>query len=308
MVTTGDIFSGYGGFSEGAQAAGAATKFGANHWAPAISTFRLNHPTAQVFAQDLSEADWQSFPAADMLIAGPSCQGFTRARGRERKGHDKLRNTMWAVPNALEALRPELLIVENVPEVQEWALYDAWISTLGLLGYSHETHVLDAADFGVPQHRVRWFCVATRSNTPLAIGRLLQQSMRPRRAAAECIDWQFPRWSPVAKPGRSPKALRQIARGRREIGPRFLMPYYGSGSGLTGRSLDRPIGTIVAQDIWAIVDGERMRMLQPHEAKLLMGFPSSFQATGTRREQMRGYGNAVCPPVATALCSAILAS
>ena len=92
------------------------------------------------------------------------------------------------------------------------------------------------------------------------------------------------------------------------MGPRFLMPYYGSGSGLTGRSLDRPIGTIVAQDIWAIVDGERMRMLQPHEAKLLMGFPSSFQATGTRREQMRGYGNAVCPPVATALCSAILAS
>lgn len=48
---------------------------------------------------------------------------------------------------------------------------------------------------------------------------------------------------------------------------RFVMPYNGSGSGLTGRSLARPLGTVTAADRWAVVDGDRMRMLSIRELR-----------------------------------------
>lgn len=308
-IQTGDLFSGFGGFSEGAELAGLTTGYGANHWLPACNTFRANHPEAQVIQQDLSEADWSQFPQVPIMVAGPSCQGFTHARGRDRKHHDRLRNTMWAVTNALECLEPEIVIVENVPEVQNWTLYPAWVETLRLLGYATETHVIDSADYGAPQHRVRWFCVGAKASKPMELARNLDRLKTPHQSVRDSIDWDFPRWSLVNKPGRSPKLLAQVNRARRDLGTRrFLVPYYGSGSGLTGRSLDRPCGTIVAQDIWAVVDGDRMRMLQPHEAQRIMGFPQDFKAMGTRREQMRGFGNAVCPPVAKALVESILAA
>ena len=126
------------------------------------------------------------------------------------------------------------------------------------------------------------------------------------QTARDCIDWEYQRWSPVESERRSARRLAQIKRGREELGTdRFLIPYYGSGSGLTGRSLDRPMGTVVAHDIWAVVDGDRMRMLQPREAAELMGFPADFKMVGTRREKMRGLGNAVCPAVGQAIIESI---
>jgi DNA (cytosine-5)-methyltransferase 1 len=305
-MRTGDLFAGWGGFSEGAEAAGATAVFGANHWKLACDVFRMNHPKADVYEQALGEADFSIFPEIDIMVAGPSCKGFTRARGKERSWHNKLRNTMWAVINGLEVLKPTVVIIENVPEVQSWQLYPAFMLALELLGYKTEVHLLDAADYGVPQNRVRWFCIGVMSQYTLGIEKDLEKKKLPKIPARDHIDWEYSRWSPIQKPGRSLKILSQIKQARKDLKTdRFLLPYYGSGSGLTGRSVDRPIGTIVAHDIWAVVDGDRMRMLQPHEASLLMGFPDNFKRAGTRREQMRGFGNAVCPPVASALFESI---
>lgn len=40
---------------------------------------------------------------------------------------------------------------------------------MNALGYSFAPHVIDAADHGVPQHRVRMFLVGTRSKAPLKL-------------------------------------------------------------------------------------------------------------------------------------------
>jgi DNA (cytosine-5)-methyltransferase 1 len=84
------------------------------------------------------------------------------------------------------------------------------------------------------------------------------------------------------------------------------MPYYGSGSGLTGRSLSRPLGTVTTLDRWAILDGDRMRMLQPSELRRAMGFPATTQLPPDRRTAIKLLGNAVCPPVAEAIARALL--
>ena len=83
------------------------------------------------------------------------------------------------------------------------------------------------------------------------------------------------------------------------------MPFYGSGSGETGRSLDRPLGTVTTRDRWAVVDGDRMRMMQPPEYAAAMGFGAGVRLPPTRAEAIHLLGNAVCPPVPEALVRAI---
>ncbi len=93
---------------------------------------------------------------------------------------------------------------------------------------------------GVPQHRKRAFVVGVRNRRALR----LKEPRVPHKAAKEVIDWSAGSWSPVFKPGRAQATIERWKNGRKTFGDRFLMPFYGSGSGKTGRSLDRPIGTI----------------------------------------------------------------
>ena len=172
---------------------------------------------------------------------------------------------------------------------------------MSALGYAIAPHVSDAADHGVPQHRRRLFVVCTRSARPLH----LDLPRRPHSPAAGIIDFAAGRWSPVHRPGRSARTLTRIADGARRHGPRFVAPYYGSGSGETGRSLDRPIGTITTRDRWSVIDGECMRMLTAHECRAAMGFPESYKITDAHRDAVHLLGNAVCPPVAADFIDAI---
>ena len=83
------------------------------------------------------------------------------------------------------------------------------------------------------------------------------------------------------------------------------MPYYGSGSGLTGRCLSRPIGTLTTKARWGVVDGDRMRMVSVDEARQFMGFPNGYHLPKSVTEANEMLGNAVCPPMARDLITAI---
>ncbi|KFF48123.1 DNA methyltransferase [Gammaproteobacteria bacterium MFB021] len=101
----------------------------------------------------------------------------------------------------------------------------------------------------------------------------------------------------------------------------FLAPYYGSGSGETGRDLNAPAPTVTTKDRFQLVTvtiaGEQyvitdigMRMLQPHELAAAQGFPSHYRFAEIdgkpvpKHTQVRLIGNSVCPPLARALVEA----
>lgn len=299
-----DLFAGAGGFSEGARLAGVRVAWAGNHWPLAVQYHAANHPETAHVCQDLHQADWSRVPAHDIMLAAPCCQGHSRSRGRNRPHHDVSRSTAWAVVSCAEYHRPAVVLVENVPEFRDWTLYPAWADAMHRLGYSLAPHVVDAADHGVPQHRERLFIVAARTRAPL-------QLALPRRThvgVGRVIDWAGHRWSPIERPGRSAATLRRIAAGRARFGQRFVTPYYGSGSGLTGRSIERPIGTITTLDRWAVIDGDQMRMLQPAELRPIMGFRSDYALPPQRRPAIHLLGNAVSPVVARDLLTAIRAT
>ncbi|MEN5206772.1 DNA cytosine methyltransferase [Stenotrophomonas terrae] len=285
----------------GAEQAGCNVVWAANHWPAAAKTDVANHPGTLHVCQDLQQADRTPLPDFDVLLASPACQGHTPARGKERPHHDATRSTAWAVVSALEAKSPDAAVIENVPAFMKWKLFPAWCAAVHALGYAISPHLLDAADFGVPQHRVRIFIVLTKSKHPLE----LKLPKRPHLPAASFIDFEAGTWSPVERPGRAAATLARVRAGRAAFGARFVAPYFGNGSGLTGRSLDRPIGTITTRDRWAIIDGDRMRMLSLPESAIAMGFPRHYKLPANKKDGMQMMGNAVCPPKACAVITAL---
>jgi len=89
----------------------------------------------------------------------------------------------------------------------------------------------------------------------------------------------------------------------------LLVPYYGNGH---AQQVTVPIGTLPTHDRYALVRGAvdlndvLFRMLEPHEIARAMAFISGYQVVGSKRQRVRMYGNAVTPPVAEVIVSALV--
>jgi DNA (cytosine-5)-methyltransferase 1 len=297
-----DLFAGLGGWSTAARSLGIRVAWAANHWPAAVAQHARNHPDTVHACQDLHQTDWRTVPRHDLLLASPACQGHSKARGAEKPHHDALRSTAWAVVSAAEHHRPELVLVENVPEMRDWILYPAWRLAMSALGYGVTEVIADAADHGVPQNRERLFVVCRRGITAPRV----TMKPQPQIAASTFVDFTRGAWSPIEKPGRAAATLARIENGRREHGDRFLLPYYGAARG--GRCLSRPIGTLSTHDRYALVDGDRMRMLDRWEARDACSFPASTVLPDNHKDAIKMLGNAVPPMLGAAVIRAALAA
>jgi DNA (cytosine-5)-methyltransferase 1 len=90
------------------------------------------------------------------------------------------------------------------------------------------------------------------------------------------------------------------------------VPYYGNAS--TAQPVSQPAGTLSTRDRFGFatgspeidVDDVLFRMLKPPEIGRAMAFGDAYVVLGTQREKVRQYGNAVTPPVAEVLFSALV--
>lgn len=89
----------------------------------------------------------------------------------------------------------------------------------------------------------------------------------------------------------------------------LLVPYYGTG---VAHSVSEPAGTMTGKARFGLaspaidVNDVLFRMLEPHEIGAAMAFYTDYVVLGSKREQVRQYGNAVTPPVAEILVSALV--
>jgi DNA (cytosine-5)-methyltransferase 1 len=96
--------------------------------------------------------------------------------------------------------------------------------------------------------------------------------------------------------------------------PAYLMTYYNNGQ---MAPVEQATPTVTTLERHALIMADRplievedcgFRMLEPHEIKAAMAFPSTYRVTGNRREQVKQLGNAVTPPVMKLLVERALAS
>lgn len=91
----------------------------------------------------------------------------------------------------------------------------------------------------------------------------------------------------------------------------LLVPYYGNG---VARHVSEPVGTVTTRDRWSLVSSlddidileVLFRMLEPHEIGRAMAFIPDYLVVGNKRQKVRQFGNAVTPPAAEVIVSALV--
>ncbi|MBE4761779.1 DNA cytosine methyltransferase [Streptomyces caniscabiei] len=199
-----DLFSGFGGLTEGIRRAGFTTIMAANHNPYKVEVHEANHPDAEHWIADLvnpDAADYHSardLPAADLLVAGVSCVNHSQANtvkayeqgmtlfelddpdfeARVTKS-ERDRATANCVLHYAAQHHPRLILVEcttglqswgpalpNHPKIGDGSTYRWWLKRFDLLGYNHKVLFLNSQFFGVPQSRDRGYWVFWDKSLP----------------------------------------------------------------------------------------------------------------------------------------------
>jgi DNA (cytosine-5)-methyltransferase 1 len=164
-----DLFSGAGGLTLGFSEA-FGHKF-RSVWAndmdqDAVASYNLNFGEHCVYGDIvdfLSDAD-VVIPAADVVIGGPPCQGFSLLN---KNRDDDSRKHLWRP--FLEVVRrsgAEVFVMENVPQLLGSEEYEDIVRTAREMGFETAAATLLAADYGVPQTRYRAFIIGCKFADP----------------------------------------------------------------------------------------------------------------------------------------------
>lgn len=312
-IRTLDLFCGAGGSSWGAQNAGATIVAGIDESQVAVAAYQRNFPGTKVICSKLESISSKSLKrrvgSIDLLLASPECTNHSPAKGSALRC-EKSKRTALQVVRFAEILKPKWIVIENVVNMRRWTRYSEMLESLRSLKYGIDPLVLNAADFGVAQSRRRLFIRCERDGTPAT----LRKRKRKRRSirAIVRLDGTYD-WTPLIRKGRAKDTLTRARRAIDALGESkpFLLVYYGSDGAGGWQRLNRPLRTITTVDRFALVrplrgGGHEMRMLQVPELKAAMGMPHLFTpGLGTRRDQIKAIGNAVCPPVMRAVVSSL---
>lgn len=277
-----DLFCGAGGTSAGAveaaEAMGRKPEVTAvNHWPVAIATHTVNHPGSRHLCTGVDSINPRELFAEgelDLLWASPECTHHSVARGG-KPINDQSRATAWCVVRWAEALRPPIILIENVPEFETWGpigsngrplaskkgeIFQAWLAAIRALGYKTDYRLLCAADYGDPTTRTRLFIQCVRGRRQIvwpekthskAVDLFTNRRWTPAR---EIIDWSLPAGSIFErKKPLSPKTLARIEAGLRKFGLKSVIISAG-GPDCPARPVDDPIGTILTRDHRALVE------------------------------------------------------
>ncbi|MEZ5293055.1 MAG: DNA cytosine methyltransferase [Vicinamibacterales bacterium] len=203
-----ELFCGIGGCA--AAVAGEATVVGAvdqNRHALRAYAANFGHPVHPLAIETVPRATWFRWDA-DLWWLSPPCRPFT-TRGRQRDLDDPRARGLLAVIDALEAVRPPAVAVENVPGFQGSRAHARLGSVLRQAGYDVRETLLCPTELGVPNRRRRFYLVARRGGladwpartaVPVALASLLDATPGPELLCEPDLERRFARALSVVDP------------------------------------------------------------------------------------------------------------
>lgn len=285
-----DCFAGGGGASVGIEMAlGRQVDIAINHDPQAILMHKTNHPRTKHITEDIFTVDLQKYVkgrSVALMWASPDCTQFSKAKGGKPR-ENGIRMLPWAVYKHAKAVQPEVLIMENVEEIQDWGAldengypiqedkgkeYDRFINAMKSLGYAFDCRELIAADYGAPTTRKRWYAIFRRDGRKIVWPTPTRhKDFKPKwEECGDYIDWSdlgtsiFDRKKPLAE-----ATCRRIANGIRKYiienpdpyivkdksALAYIIQYHGeqrSGDS-RGQLLTEPIRTIDTSNRYGLV-------------------------------------------------------
>jgi DNA (cytosine-5)-methyltransferase 1 len=302
------LFSGCGGSDFALEKLGYNVVWANDIWQTACETYQENLENPKIECGDIR--DIQKFPLADLQVGCYPCQGYTQGGKRNWKGDD--RNYLYReFDRVLRLVLPKAFIVENVNGMvfgENHDLLNNQLTRYRTAGYRVKWAVLNAKDYGVAQNRRRVFLVGIRSD--------------------QKFEYEFP------KPTHGPGTKKAYVSQRRAIGALPVWPegefntepfhwYYLSRK--RRYTWGQPSPCIVGHwrhiplhpsspplrrintDCWEFTRTGKARRFSYRECAALQGFPRTWAwKKGTVRDRFQMIGNAVPPPLFSAVASGLL--
>jgi len=163
-----DLFCGCGGVTEGLKQAGFTVVAAVDNDSICCKTYRLNHPEVHLIEKDISMTSARSLKIIldkrklDLLVVCAPCQPFSSLNKS-----DKPDDRVWLILQSIrfaKALKPKIVFFENVPGIAKSNLVlNLLKKEFREMGYKlSEPKQVDAADYQVPQRRVRCVLIASK--------------------------------------------------------------------------------------------------------------------------------------------------
>ncbi|CAB4218655.1 Dcm Site-specific DNA methylase [uncultured Caudovirales phage] len=193
MIYLIDLFCGAGGVTTGATQAGIEIIACVNHDPKSIKSHATNHPECKHYIEDIRTLDLSELSqmvkslrvkdpeAVIILWASLECTNYSKAKGGKPRDADS-RTLAHHLFRYLDTLNPDMLWIENVSEFMSWGPLDdkgkpistrngsdyiKWTNDVQTYGYKFEHKILNAADFGAYQSRVRLFLQFAKPHVPV---------------------------------------------------------------------------------------------------------------------------------------------
>jgi len=335
------LFSGCGGFDIGAKMAGGEVVYALEIDPIFCKTLRENSCASTIVNSPIQ--DVTTFPDCDMVIGGYPCQSFSIA-GNRNPENDSRTHLYQDFARTVEHCAPKYFIAENVDglqKLQNGKYFETQLNRFNSLKgvrYRISWAKLNAADYGIPQHRKRVFIVGIRED-------LNAEFVFPAPTHGK-VSKKTPHLIPFASHGDVIKHLPLWPTGEFYERPQdpdgHFSWYYMS----RNRKADwnDPAFTVVANwrhitihpasptmkltwsdlkngwkqrwdfsDEWEhlTVDSSLMKLEIPRrlswrEASLIQTFPSNFEPVGSTQEKFTQIGNAVPPKLASKVIESII--
>ena len=325
------LFSGAGGLDIGFERAGFSTVSLCELEPQFAETLRQNQgwlhsdghryfADATILQNDIREVDAERLThgeTIDCVMGGPPCQAFSSS-GKQKSVLDPRGTLVSQFVRLVDEVRPKSFLFENVRGIvtardqygRPGGVVRKIISDFEELGYSCRAGLLNAADYGAFQRRVRCFIIGVKHGVapqfpetthvaPTAKGRGLFES--PWRTLHEFLtesadtdeaNYVFPTAALGPQLAELPNGTGLKSRGVAE--PTRPGGHWGYRQGTFIADLELPARTVTgsgSQD-WVRWNAT-LRRLTLLEVKRLQGFPDDWSFAGTRADVFKQVGNAV---------------
>ena len=284
------LFSGAGGLDLGLIQAGNKVIWANDIDKDAVATYKENIGE-HIICDDIGNIDVDDIPKSDVVVGGFPCQGFSQANMLRVLDDD--RNQLYKFfYKVIKSKQPSFFIAENVKgilSIGKGAAIEQIIADFEEAGYTVAVHLVNMADYGVPQTRQRVIIIGQRKD----LGEeMLFQFPAPAYAKAGDNRWisikqaidHFP------DPDLENNVLNHIYSAYKVV--------YRNFTGHRETNPDKPSPTILARGngkggVCAIPHYNGKRRLTIRESASVQTFPEDFYFVGNMNSCYRQIGNAV---------------
>ena len=299
------LFSGAGGLDLGLIQSGHSVIWANDIFEDAVATYRHNIG-GFMDTRDICVVPSSEIPSADAVVGGFPCQGFSVAN-RKRSVDDPRNRLYEQMVRVVAEKQPWFFVAENVKgivslgkgEVLKRIEDDFWDA-----GYITTWTVLNSADYGVPQKRMRFVMLGVRrdiATQPPAfpptkthgeqIGDDPGQSLSPWITVGQALEHFPASVESTGFPNRDVSNYKLTFNGH--LGHRFVYPDRPAPS-VTARGDDRG-GVVVLHH------PNNQRRMSVGELAAVQSFPDDFEFCGTMTSCYRQVANAVPPKLGRAI-------